>query len=180
MADRKFLAHIIYICRWNISLSGVTCCLFIVPRSHSDTLFLDFVTWIVERKEEQITWFDEAGHGLHRGKKRELCRKREGWKGRPCDEESCGSRSIRKEKLWKGLEAQDKKAWLSWGCRQCGCGMEQKMTSVAEFSVENNVGHWEWDPGSVIKIIKVIKYYDHQVDLGRDLHVKNTRRRDLW
>jgi len=72
--------------------------------------------------------------------KRQLCRKRERWKDRPCDEESCRNGSIRKEKLWKGLEAQDKKAWLSWGCRQCGWDIEQKMNSVAEFSVENNAG----------------------------------------
>jgi len=29
--------------------------------------------------------------------------------------------------------------------------------------------HWEEDPGSVIKTIKVIRYCDHTVDLGQDL-----------
>lgn len=73
-------------------------------------------------------------------RKSKPCRKREGWKNRPCDEESCESRSVRKGKLWKGLEAQDKKAWLSWGCRQRGWAVEQRMTSAAEFAAENNTG----------------------------------------
>lgn len=141
---RRFVAHIFYIHGWNIPLSEVTFCLFtlflLLSFWYVVSIFCDM--WIVEKKEKSVIWFDEAGYSLHRGqgKKRELCRKRESWKARPWDEESCGSGSVRKEKLWKGLGAQDMKAWHSWRCRQCGCGMEQKITSVAEFFVENNAG----------------------------------------